>query len=249
MFSNNWHLFSILFNFSRVSLSRWKPRFWNLKTCYMGRWMLEINNKNIEWNWLDNWETINREKNSKQYVYYMSLPPWGTPGPAPQGRGDSRPSAGRGGTRHWRPRCSAASGQTAGMTARCRWGHYLSSNKVMTHDFSFPDPDPLTDDDKLLALLHWLLGLGVLVVVAARRAWAELGWHPASGACCCCFSFLTSLSSIKWVCPGLQRSDHFHHIVIIATSKLYKTRYSLQPFQSEIFIIRPFLAISRLQLY
>ena len=40
----------------------------------------------------------------------------------------------------------------------------------MTHDFSFPDPDPLTDDDKLLALLHWLLGLGVLVVVAARRA-------------------------------------------------------------------------------
>ena len=39
---------------------------------------------------------------------------------------------------------------------------------VMTHGFSFPDP--LTDDDKLLALLHWLLGLGVLVVVAARGA-------------------------------------------------------------------------------
>ena len=42
-------------------------------------------------------------------------------------------------------------------------------NTIQYNDFSFTS-DPLTDNDKLLALLHWLLGLGVLVVVAARGA-------------------------------------------------------------------------------
>ena len=55
----------------------------------------------------------------------MSLPQRGTEGPAPRGRGGSGPSAGRGGTRHWSPRCSVASSQRAGRTERCRLGHCL----------------------------------------------------------------------------------------------------------------------------
>ena len=55
----------------------------------------------------------------------MSLPQRETEGPAPRGRGCSGLSAGRGGTRHWSPRCSVASSQRAGRTERCRLGHCL----------------------------------------------------------------------------------------------------------------------------
>ena len=153
------------------------------------------------------------------YVTMFYLPLWGTRGPAPRGKGDSDPSAGRGGTRHWRPRCSEASGQTAGTTARCHLGHYLRRTWSW---LQYNDPDSLTDDHELLALRHWLPGLAaglrLLVVVAALGAGAELGGHAASVPC---FSALTSLSSIKWWVPDLQRSHHFHHIAISATSKLY----------------------------